>query len=756
MPKIGNQKCFKSLYLGRQFENNVRTIRFDISEWVQEFGEGTVELLHMRHEDVLPYSVPFSRVNSDGNEDDSLGIYVVWKVSSIDTAQAFIDGHAELRYIAKDNDGYLLKSETYRTVVSEALGTPLPEEDWYKSLISKLDSIDDVVSEVTAIRDEILSGETGGASTENNYTTAEKNKLAGIEEGAEANIIISVSVNDVPVDIVDKNVSLRIPTKVSELTNDSGYLSEHQDISGKLDVNKVGVSGGVAELDANGIIVTTQLPSFVDDVLEYSSVSNFPDNGESSKIYVANDTNKIYRWSGSTYIEISSSLALGETFATAYRGDRGKIAYEHSQTRSGNPHNVSKTDVGLGNVDNTSDADKPVSTAQQAAIDLKVDKVTGKGLSTEDYTTAEKTKLSGIDTGATATAIDDTLSNAGEAADAEATGDAISDLKSEISRLKELINGVDAPVYRKTSGNFVTFADGYDNVTLKSLVVMILPTQDGTPSVETPIPISGYSSVTVQRTGKNMARIVKFTKTAKFTDSGMSATLNADGSVSVSGTVSDASGDAVLTVGNLSTLNNGVLYQKGNYILSANIPEYSVSAGRNRVRAMLPSNRWFAAYRPDEEARITVDVPQTGIYLDVIFEDGYAADNLNLQVMIRPEGLGDASWVPYDGQSVNIPFVDADNGGASLTVYGGILDVISGKLTVTHGNIASYDGETVPDGWISSTGELSTGAQVVYPLVTPVTYELTPVSITSLHGYNCISVDVGTLLVIYRSDTSLA
>lgn len=63
------------------------------------------------------------------------------------------------------------------------------------------------------------------------------------------------------------------------------------------------------------------------------------------------DTNKTYRWSGSSYVEISASLALGETSRTAYRGDRGKIAYDHSQVR-GNPHNTSKSEVGLGNVAN--------------------------------------------------------------------------------------------------------------------------------------------------------------------------------------------------------------------------------------------------------------------------------------------------------------------------------------------------------------------------------------------------------------------
>ena len=88
---------------------------------------------------------------------------------------------------------------------------------------------------------------------------------------------------------------------------------------------------------------------------------------------MALDTNLTYRWSGSAYVEISPSLALGETSSTAYRGDRGKTAYDHSQV-TGNPHGTTKANVGLGNVDNTSDANKPVSTAQQTALDLKANK----------------------------------------------------------------------------------------------------------------------------------------------------------------------------------------------------------------------------------------------------------------------------------------------------------------------------------------------------------------------------------------------
>lgn len=85
-----------------------------------------------------------------------------------------------------------------------------------------------------------------------------------------------------------------------------------------------GKASGVAELDSSGKVPTSQLPSYVDDVLEYTNLAGFPTTGEAGKIYVDKQTNKTYRWSGSGYTEISASLALGETSSTAYAGDKGK------------------------------------------------------------------------------------------------------------------------------------------------------------------------------------------------------------------------------------------------------------------------------------------------------------------------------------------------------------------------------------------------------------------------------------------------
>lgn len=89
-------------------------------------------------------------------------------------------------------------------------------------------------------------------------------------------------------------------------------------------ISTKGQPGGLAELDSTGKVPAAQLPSYVDDVLEYSTKAQFPQIGETGKIYVSKDTNLTYRWTGTQYLEISQSLALGETPSTAYPGDKGK------------------------------------------------------------------------------------------------------------------------------------------------------------------------------------------------------------------------------------------------------------------------------------------------------------------------------------------------------------------------------------------------------------------------------------------------
>ena len=88
--------------------------------------------------------------------------------------------------------------------------------------------------------------------------------------------------------------------------------------------SEMGTPNGVATLDGDGKVPAAQLPSYVDDVLEFENKSSFPEEGETGKIYVDLETNTTYRWSGSQYTKIASDLSLGETASTAYPGNKGK------------------------------------------------------------------------------------------------------------------------------------------------------------------------------------------------------------------------------------------------------------------------------------------------------------------------------------------------------------------------------------------------------------------------------------------------
>lgn len=264
------------------------------------------------------------------------------------------------------------------------------------------------------------------------------------------------------------------PGKVYQLSPGADYTKESSwiligdtsELNSKVQqfINSKGAPNGLASLNESGIIPSAQLPSYVDDVIEVDTFSNLPGTGESGKIYIVQDTNLTYRWSGTDYVEISKSLALGETSSTAYSGDKGKattdklnripdklitdtVNVNQSTTKAvlnfttyrqeaqqvgrntltitsatisqaglmsssdktkldglkdqagitsdinavqtnlkthinnkSNPHKVTKDQVGLGNVDNTSDANKPISNATRTALNGKFSATDGNAL----------------------------------------------------------------------------------------------------------------------------------------------------------------------------------------------------------------------------------------------------------------------------------------------------------------------------------------------------------------------------------------
>lgn len=169
--------------------------------------------------------------------------------------------------------------------------------------------------------------------TDNNYTSADKQKLAAIECEAEVNVQSDWNEVNVESDSYIKNKPTELPAsdvyEWAKQPNKPQYSKTEIGLSNvtndaQVKRSEMGTANGVATLGASGQIPSSQLPSYVDDVLEYTSISLFPATGESGKIYVDTTANLTYRWSGSGYVEISKSLALGETSSTAYAGDKGK------------------------------------------------------------------------------------------------------------------------------------------------------------------------------------------------------------------------------------------------------------------------------------------------------------------------------------------------------------------------------------------------------------------------------------------------
>ena len=109
-----------------------------------------------------------------------------------------------------------------------------------------------------------------------------------------------------PLTVIDDTITSESKIWSSSKTN--------TELNKKLDASLKGMANGVAELDQNGIIPANRIPSSFNDVLDYFSISNFPKPGESGKLYIARDTNKIYRWTGAIYIEMTSSGGADVSF----------------------------------------------------------------------------------------------------------------------------------------------------------------------------------------------------------------------------------------------------------------------------------------------------------------------------------------------------------------------------------------------------------------------------------------------------------
>ncbi len=200
---------------------------------------------------------------------------------------------------------------------------------------------------------EVITGQ-GALATKDTVDTAE------IDDGAVTEAKLNASTNA----SLDKAVTATQPGDLSTVATTGDY----DDLSNKPDL------------------------SVYDEVEQYANEAAFPATGNNTKFYLAQDTGEMFRWTGSAYVVISAQLALGETSSTAYRGDRGKIAYDHTFLTN-NPHSVTKTQVGLGNVPDVDARARSTHTGTQLASTIS-----------NFAATVRATVLTGLST-ATATAV---------------------------------------------------------------------------------------------------------------------------------------------------------------------------------------------------------------------------------------------------------------------------------------------------------------------------------------------------------------
>ena len=240
------------------------------------------------------------------------------------------------------------------------------------------------------------------------FTTALLEKLNGIASGANKtvvdNALSSTSTNPVQNKVVNSALGGKVPTsrKVNGKALTGDITLSANDVKA-IPASQKGVANGVASLGDDGKVISAQLPSFVDDVLEgyvaddlatfyKDSKKSSAYTAEAGKIYVDLTNNKTYRWSGSKYIVISETLALGTTASTAFPGDKGQTAYTHSQSAHA-PSNAEKNII-IGIQKNGADVAPDENRKVNITVPTKTSDITNdSGFITSGATTAKAKQL---------------------------------------------------------------------------------------------------------------------------------------------------------------------------------------------------------------------------------------------------------------------------------------------------------------------------------------------------------------------------
>lgn len=272
------------------------------------------------------------------------------------------------------------------------------------------------------------------------------------------------------------------------------------------------------------------------------------------------------------------------------------------------------------------------------------------------------------------------------------------------------------------SGNIAHFTDGVDGQPLESFLVDIQPRQAGSgdPSASNIRAISGWNGTGLYRGGDLAVQFADFEQ----------GSLSSQSGSPTSSTTRLRCGYTAVPAGTYRLFIAAGFRVSYRFFTSESVNAYDASSSNT---AWLTGNTEFT-------------VPAGYLRLVIAF---------STDITITPADL-DVRKVVVCKTAVAEQTVSWQS--AAGTVYGAKFNAVTGALTVTHGYIASYSGQTLPGEWISDRAVYAagttppTGAQVVYELATPVIYELTPPTITTLLGINNIWADCGEVAVKYPRD----
>lgn len=321
----------------------------------------------------------------------------------------------------------------------------------------------------------------------------------------------------------------------------------------------------------------------------------------------------------------------------------------------------------------------------------------------------------------------------------------------------EMLNGKADAIINTASGEIASFPDGADGVPMKSLVVSMQPIQS----------LNGYDHPWPAGGGKNLAKVTDGT----FERNDVIFTW-ANDEIRLNGT---CTGNTWIA----PSVHQTITLPAGTYTMSV---EITGATGSGRLVAYgVNSNYIGYLYVPNNGARqtktFTIESELTANCDGYIFA-GNVYNNAQIKFQIE-KGSTATAWTPYSnicpitgrtGLSVYVsPTQDVadattyaiDWTSEAGTVYGGTPDVVTGALSSEWANIASYNGETITEPWLSSMDEYApgatptTGAQVVYKLAPPITYQLTPQEVKTLKGQNHVWSNAGDVDLTYVADTKL-